>query len=149
MRAIRIRAPLASIALGAILVGACGDEDLSFPVESAPPSRHDALHDALVLDARATSFAGGDWLEDLGDAPFFGPATLARRRASAPLSPEEQARLEAALARSRALLSQDLLTGDLQEKVMATLGLIEHVAASGDTSDVAQLDASSIASTGW
>jgi len=57
---------------------------------------------------------------------------------------EDAARLDASLARARTLLASDLLGGDLQEKVMAALGLIEHVAAFHDPAggpDVAAVDA--------
>lgn len=133
-------------AAGAI---ACeGPADDAVPVRPAPPSRHAALRDALTTDARALGFADGDWLEDLGDAPFFGLAWLSRRAESAPLPAEDEARLAASLARAKVLLASNLLTGDLQEKVMAALGLIEHVAASGggvgglrrDPAEIAAID---------
>ncbi|MBX3189568.1 MAG: hypothetical protein KF819_21260 [Labilithrix sp.] len=111
------------------------------PSRPAPPSRHAALRDALTDEARALGFAEGDWLEDLGDAPFFGLAWLSRRGEKTPLTPEETARRDASVVRARALLASDLLSGDLQEKVMAALGLIEHVAATGDRADVASIDA--------
>lgn len=128
------------LTLAGVAMPGCGDDPPTFPITAAPPSRHDAFHDTLVLDVRSTSFAEGDWLEDLGDAPFFGPAVLARRKQAGVLVAEEEGRLALSLARSRALMAEDLLTGDLQEKVMASLGFIEHVAASGDTSDLAVLD---------
>ena len=111
---------------------------------TAPPSRHGAMRDALTTDARGLSFVDGDWLEDLGDAPFFGLAWLSRRAADGPLPPDDAARLDASLARARVLLASDLLSGDLQEKVMAALGVIEHVAAAheaGDGADVVAVDA--------
>ena len=120
---------------------ACEDKaDDDVPVAPAPPSRHGSLRDTLTTDARALSFDGGDWLEDLGDAPFFGLAWLSRRAEAGPLPAEDAARLDGALARARVLLASDLLSGDLQEKVMAALGVIEHVAASGDRADVAAVD---------
>ena len=118
--------------------------DDQVPVRAAPPSRHAALREALTTDARGLSFENGDWLEDLGDAPFFGLGWLARRAADGPLPPEDAARLEASLARARVLLASDLLSGELQEKVMAALGVIEHVAAAhehGDSPDVVAVDA--------
>ena len=120
---------------------ATGDQ---VPVRPAPPSRHAALREALTTDARGLSFENGDWLEDLGDAPFFGLGWLARRAADGPLPPEDAARLDASLARARVLLASDLLSGDLQEKVMAALGVIEHVTAAherGDSPDVVAVDA--------
>ena len=114
------------------------------PIAPAPASRHGALREALTTDARGLSFENGDWLEDLGDAPFFGLAWLSRRAENGPLAAEDAARLEASLARARVLLASDLLNGDLQEKVMAALGVIEHSAAAherGDSPDVAAVDA--------
>lgn len=111
------------------------------PVAPAPPSRHAAMREALATDARGLSFAEGDWLEDLGDAPFFGLAWLSRRAQAGALPAQDAVRLEQSLARARVLLASDLLSGDLQEKVMAALGVIEHVAASGDRGDVAAVDA--------
>lgn len=122
---------------------ACESED-DGAVPVAPPSRHGALRDALTADARALGFEDGDWLEDLGDAPFFGLAWLSRRAESGPLPAEDAARLDGSLARARVLLASDLLSGDLQEKVMAALGMIEHVAAlhdRADSPDVVAVDA--------
>ena len=127
---------------GAVACESTADDQV--PVRPAPPSRHAALREALTTDARGLSFENGDWLEDLGDAPFFGLAWLSRRAADGPLPPEDAARLDASLARARVLLASDLLSGDLQEKVMAALGVIEHVAAAherGDSPDVVAVDA--------
>ncbi|AKV04124.1 hypothetical protein AKJ09_10787 [Labilithrix luteola] len=126
--------------VGILCVGACSDDEVTLPVATAPASRHAALRDELAADAHGFSFRDGDWLEDLGDAPFFGLATLARRQAAGTLDDDERARLDASLARARLLVEQGFLDGDLQEKVMAALGLIEHVSASGDRSDVARID---------
>jgi hypothetical protein len=126
-----------AIALGSALAAAVACEstaDEKIPA-TAPPSRHAAMREALTTDARGLSFDGGDWLEDLGDAPFFGLAWLSRRAADGPLPADDAARLDASLARARVLLASDLLTGDLQEKVMAALGVIEHVAALHDRVD--------------
>lgn len=111
------------------------------PSRPAPASRHGALRDALTTDARAFGFSDGDWFEDLGDAPFFGLAWLTRRGEKTPLTPEEAVRRDGAVARARSLLGSDLLSGDLQEKVMAALGMIEHVSATGDRAALASIDA--------
>ncbi len=140
-----MRSLLASAFVVAVAGGvACESAEEKVPVAPAPPSRHAALREALTTDARTLAFEGGDWLEDLGDAPFFGLAWLSRRAESGPLPAEDAARLDASLARARELLASDLLNGDLQEKVMAALGVIEHVAAArepGDGPDVVAVDA--------
>jgi hypothetical protein len=141
-----MRSLLAS-AFALVLTGAVACESSAeeqVPVAPAPPSRHGAMREALTTDARGLSFENGDWLEDLGDAPFFGLAWLSRRAENGPLPAEDAARLDASLARARVLLASDLLSGDLQEKVMAALGVIEHSAAAherGDSADVAAVDA--------
>jgi hypothetical protein len=130
----------ASLVVAALIIalGACGDdapEDEPAPV--APASRHAALHDALVADAKAFAFVDGDWQEDLGDAPFFGLGWLTHRK---PLEGDELARRDQAIVRARTVLTGPLLEGDLQDKVMAALGLIEHIAEAGDRSDLATVD---------
>ena len=135
---------LAVITLAAALPCAAACEsapDPTFPIAPAPPSRHGAMREALTSDQRGLSFKDGDWLEDLGDAPFFGLAWLARRAEGGPLPPEDALRLEQSLARARVLLASDLLTGDVQEKVMAALGVLEHIAASKDQADLPAVDA--------
>ncbi|HSO40455.1 MAG TPA: hypothetical protein VLT33_48345, partial [Labilithrix sp.] len=134
---------LVVLALAAALPCAAACEsapEVTFPVSAAPPSRHAALRESLTADARGLSFRDGDWLEDLGDAPFFGLAWLSRRAASGPLPPEDAQRLDQALARARVLLASDLLSGDLQEKVMAALGTLEHIAATKDRADLGAVD---------
>ncbi len=120
---------------------ACSDEpSTNVPVRPAPPSRHAALVDALVDDQRSFAFDHGDWLEDLGDAPFYGLAWLARRAQSGALDADGIARRDAAVARAKTLLEGNLLEGDIQDRVMAALGVIEHVGASGDRSLVPVID---------
>ena len=117
-----------------------GDDDVVVPVKPAPPSRHAALVDALADDARSYAFHDGDWQEDLGDAPFFGLAWLARRAASGGLDDDGLARRDAAIARAKTLLEGNLLEGEIQDRVMAALGMIEYVGASGDRSVVPEID---------
>jgi len=129
------------LATTACTAASCSDEpSTEVPVRVAPPSRHGALVEELAADARAFAFADGDWLEDLGDAPFYGLAWLARRAQAGALDADGRARLDAAVARARKLVGGDLLEGDVQDKVMAALGLIEYVAASGDRSFLPELD---------
>jgi hypothetical protein len=127
------------VALAAAVACSSDGASQDVPVRSAPPAQgaHVALEDELRAAARDLSFQDGDWLEDLGDAPFYGTAWLSRR---ADLDDAERGRRDQALSRSRSLLAEELVKGDLQEKVMAALGLVEHVAASGDRADVVLLD---------
>lgn len=128
------------VALTSAASACSGESEVVVPVRPAPPSRHAALVDALADDARAYAFRDGDWEEDLGDAPFFGLAWLARRAEFGTLDAEGLARRDAAIARAKTLLEGNLLEGDIQDRVMAALGLIEYVGASGDRSVVPLLD---------
>ncbi|MDF2697509.1 MAG: hypothetical protein K0S65_5892, partial [Labilithrix sp.] len=116
------------------------DSDVKVPVRPAPASRHAALVAALVDDARAFAFTGGDWEEDLGDAPFYGLGWLSRRAESGNLDAEGRARRDAALAHARTLLEGNLLEGDVQDRVTAVLGVIEYIGASHDRSVVPLVD---------
>lgn len=151
-------------AIGLVLVALTGaalactdDPSTDVPVRPAPASRHSALVEELANEARAFAFKDGDWEEDLGDAPFYGLAWLARRAAAGELDADSLARRDAALARAKTLLEGSLLVdasgtassdagsrpsvdSSLEDKLMAALGLIEHVGASRDRSLVPALD---------
>lgn len=137
-----MKRPLAAAAFVLVAsLAACSDEpEDDVPVAPAPASRHDALRDALADDAKAFAFQDGDWLEDLGDAPFFGLAWLSHRAVDGALDAGGLARRDAAVARARSLLSGPLLEGDVQDKVMAALGLIEHIGVTGDRAELPVLD---------
>ena len=128
--------PVAIAFCAAVSIAACSS-DVELPNVTAPASRHGALEDELRTEAKGFSFRDGDWLEDLGDAPFYGLAWLTHR---ADLDADETLRRDQSLARARRLLVGNLLEGDLQEKVMAALGIIEHIAVTGDRSDIVALD---------
>jgi hypothetical protein len=137
----RRRALAAGVLSVVVLAVACSDEpEIAIPVRDAPPSRHGAMRDALASEARSLAFDDGDWWGDLGDAPFYGLAWLAHRQWSGEASEEDRARGAAALERARRLFAEELLEGDLQEKVMAALGVIELVSAGGDAGDLQGLD---------
>ncbi len=141
-----MRSPLQSTlfagALALALGVACSADDGSkdVPVRTAPPSRHGAFVDELANDAHAFAFTNGDWDDDLGDAPFYGVAWLSHRAASGRLDADGIARRDAALVRSRTVLQGALLDGDIQDKVMAALGLIDHVGTSRDRTLVPAID---------
>lgn len=136
------RAFAVASALVLLLAVACKKDDstVDVPVAHAPPSRHDDLRDALTDDARAFAFTNGDWLEDQGDAPFYGVAWLAHRGKDGDLDPDGAARRDAALARAQTLLAGNLLDGDVQDKVMAAFGVVEHIGVTGDRTMLPALD---------
>lgn len=105
-----------------------------------PPFRHQAFYEALQADAEHFTIRDGDWVEDYGDAAFYGLAFYARTGAEA----ADQARLaraQAARDRSALLLTDaDLLNGDINEFAMSALGLIDAIDATGDASAQPVLD---------
>ncbi len=122
-----------------LLVSSCKGDETTDEVPVAPPSRHADLRSTLLSESRGYAFSDGDWQEDLGDAPFFGVAALSRRK---DLDANEATMRDLALARAKVLFKEDLLSGDLQDKVMAAFGVIEHIAASPspDPDELAALD---------
>lgn len=128
---------VASVFVALVALSACSDQPAEDPAPVASASRHAVLRDSLVADAKAFAFVDGDWQEDLGDAPFFGLGWLAHRK---PLEGDELTRRDQATVRARTVLAGPLLEGDLQDKVMAALGLIDHI-ATGDRSSLDAVDA--------
>jgi hypothetical protein len=87
----------------------------------------------LEADAEGFTFQDGDWLEDYGDAPFYGLAYYARRG---------HTRTEPARQRALAILEKaDFFEDDLQELVTSTLGLIDRIESTGDKSDAEKIEA--------
>ncbi len=124
-------------ALALLVFAACSDGTNTVPVRAAPASRHAELESALALEAHAYAFDAGDWLEDAGEAPFFGLGFLARRAQAGAADTDERARRDAAVVRAETLLAGDANA----ESVMAALGIVEYVSASGDRRPVPVLDA--------
>jgi hypothetical protein len=102
--------------------------------------RHRAFYERLAADADSFTQKGGDWLEDQGDAPFYGLGFYARTAGlGAGTARSERARF----ARTRALglvKDADLVNGDVNELIMSAFGLIESIDASGDGTDLAVLE---------
>jgi hypothetical protein len=126
-----------------LFLAACGGTPPADPPPppTAPPFRHQAFFDTVRAEADGFGFRDGDWLEDLGDAPFYGLAFFAHR-----LHDDGDAvvadRVAGARARARTLITDvDFMTADLQEVTMSSLGLVEFIAASGDRGDLPTLDA--------
>ena len=90
-------------------------------------------------------YLDGDWLEDFGDAAFWGPAFLIRV-GSAEGQEDYLATANEAYERNLEILRK--ATGDigyfmdeLDEVLMAALGAIEIISATGDTEGLEDLDA--------
>ncbi len=103
--------------------------------------RHQALYEKLSADAESFTMNNGDWVEDWGDAAFYGFAFYtwegAAKEDVAWLARAERARAHAV----ETLTDVDLLKDDVNEIAMSALGLIDYMAATGDKSDLATLEA--------
>ncbi|MBW2455405.1 MAG: hypothetical protein JRI68_12875 [Deltaproteobacteria bacterium] len=140
----RVVAAALAATMGATLVGACGVDEVLAPVpaerEPPPTFRHQSFYESLSSDVEVLNIESGDWLEDYGDAAFYGLAFYAQ----AGVETQAQAwldRAEAARQRSLTLIDDaDLINGDLNEIAMATLGLIEYLDATGDQTDLPLID---------
>ncbi|MCC6214385.1 MAG: hypothetical protein IT376_05925 [Polyangiaceae bacterium] len=134
-----MRSPL-QVALALALGVGCSSEAAPTPAERAPAFRHQALFDRVASSADGFTVVEGDWLEDYGDAPFYGLAASSRLVAGGRAEPWG-GRAAAARARARTLIdSADFVNGDVNELAMSALGLIEHAAATGDLGDVEALE---------
>lgn len=105
-----------------------------------PPFAQQQFYQDLQDCAQSFLIDSGEWMEDFDDGAFYGPAFFAL----AGKSTSNQAYLElAATAEARNLeviRSANLLTGDTNLIVMAALGAVEYMAATGDREGLDDLD---------
>ena len=131
---------LVTTALGVAL--ACDSSGTDALHERLPAFGEDALFAEVTNDADSFTVIDGEWVESLGDAPFYGLAFYARaaRDPAAPRAWKDRA--TAAHDRAVSLVTDaDFVNGDLQQMFMSAHGLVEYVAATGDRSDLPVLDA--------
>lgn len=126
--------PITAALFTLLVFAACHDEAVAPAPVLPPPFRHAAFWERLSADAAHFTQRHGDWLEDYGDAPFYGLAFYAYE------APQAGALFA---ARDRALQNitdVDFLQDDLQEVTMSALGLVAYVDATGDRSVLPTLD---------
>jgi hypothetical protein len=114
------------------------------PDAGVGPDALELFFDELLAHADHFLFEDGEWLEDYGDAPFYGVGLYAR------IGMENDDSESLALAAAaytynlsiiqRANISMAWLLENLEEVFMAMLGVIEYAGIVGDTSGVAELD---------
>ena len=127
-----------------VTMDTCGDagaEDCAGPKEKFP------YHDFYMeLRAKFNSLPvdHGDWADDQGDAAYYGVAFYVgagtAEKNSAFLDRARQGRQHDLTLVRAANNDLSALMNNLEENLMAELGLIEHMAASGDTKVVADVD---------
>ncbi|MFC1609492.1 hypothetical protein ACFL6C_00910 [Myxococcota bacterium] len=111
-----------------VLLAACSSEPERKP---PPPFRHNDFYAALQNHAESFTLVEGDWKEDYGDAPFYGAAFYAQEGTTSANQAHLQ-RADQVHTRNREVIRDALLMGDTNEILMAMLGMIEHIAATGD-----------------
>jgi hypothetical protein len=127
--------------LTALAVGCAAGSNPAASPEPAPPFHAASLYATLQNDAESFTFEQGQWVESLGDAPFYGLAFYAHAAPGSPQEPAWQARAQSARLYALGLLTNaDFFTGDLQQMVMSALGLIDYIDATGDRQDLPVLD---------
>lgn len=102
--------------------------------EELPPFVHADFYEILQGDAAEFTLVDGQWLDDYGDAAFYGLAFYAWRAAQSGDATHAATRDAAYAYNLDVVQNADLLTGDVNEIAMATLGLIDYMAATGDQS---------------
>ncbi len=123
--------PLAALALWALIGLPACDEDAP---EELPPFEHTSFYETLQQDAQEFTLVDGQWLDDFGDAAFYGLAFYALRAGESG-DPAHAATRDAAYSYAQSVVQNaDLISGDVNEISMATLGLIDYMAATGDLS---------------
>jgi hypothetical protein len=109
------------------------------------PAELQAFFETILASTEGFGETDGEWTEDYGDAPFYGTALNARLAAE-----RSDPRFGEVAARARdydrwvveqANGDRDWYLANMEEALMAALGLVEYVHATGDTSDVALIDA--------
>jgi len=135
----------AALLCAVLLSGSCGDGGDAQEPRPDLPEALTSFFERLLVDARTFREVDGGWTEDYGDAPFYGLALYTRLGAE-----RSNAAFAARAARARAYdltvvrqanADRDWYLANMEEAIMAALGLIEHAAQTGDDADLADIDA--------
>ncbi len=109
--------------------------------EPLPPFEHDGFYEQMLQNAGDLAYQDGQWYDDYGDAAFYGLAFYARSGVSTG-NAGHLAIADEVYARTVTVVQEaNFVSGDVNEITMAALGLIEYMAATGDESALADLDA--------
>jgi hypothetical protein len=129
MKPARIVLAITALASLLVLVACQGDKP-----EELPPFEHASFYETLQGDAAEFTLMDGQWMDDYGDAAFYGLAYYAWL-AQESGDPAHAATRDAAYAYNLSVAQNaDLINGDVNEIAMAALGLIDYMAATGDLS---------------
>ncbi len=109
-----------------------GPPDISF--------RHADFYADVQEWAETLTRVDGDWKEDWGDGAFFGLAFYAREGTESGNEAYLAIADELYQRNLGVVRDQDLLTGDVNEIAMSLLGIVEYMAATGDTTALDEVD---------
>ena len=118
---------------------------MSWSCSSGGDKVPDFEHRELYLDLQACAekflFEEGEWVEDFDDGAFYGPAFYARAGKTEGKQAYSEMAAEAHARNLELVDGANLLTGDVNMIVMAALGMVEYIGATGDTGGLEALDA--------
>ncbi len=125
-----------------------GDQDLSSEEEEEltyAPTPYDDFYRQIQSDAFAFEMSGGHWLEEFGDAAYYGMAFYIHAGENYDRQ-EYTDRAIQAKDYDLEVIEQGASDGiyfldNLEEIIMATLGIIEYVSTTGDASPMSSVDA--------
>ena len=115
----------------------CGGDPAAPPPEPPPPvpDELNAFYEEMIAHTSAFMEADGQWLEDYGDAPFYGPGFYARegdvRGDSTFAEIADRGRAHNLEIVRQANADRDWYLANMEEAMMAALGLIEVADATG------------------
>ena len=115
---------------------ACDADEASDPAAFV----HQDFYARLQGHTAGFTVVDGDWKEDWGDAAAYGPAFFARAGLTEGRA-DLLATARAAYERDREVVqTADILGGDVNEILMSVLGMVEHIAATGELADLPVVD---------
>jgi hypothetical protein len=109
--------------------------------KDVPPFQHQAFYEELKGYAEEFLFVDGDWKGDFDDGAFYGPAFYAQAGETEDDDAFRQRAQEAYqdnLGVVRAV--ENLTEADVNDLAMSLLGMIEYVDATGDRSELDEID---------
>jgi len=126
--------PRCSLLCLCLVLSSCERDD------APPPFVDTTFYEALQAEAFAFAYRDGQWLEDYGDAAYYGPAFYAWSGVMTG-DASSLARAAESFAQVMTVVDQaNLLSGDVNEIVMSALGALEYMAATGDRTRLPEVD---------
>lgn len=140
----RMQAQLAWMTSAILAAGCSGGGGGGEDADDDAPDPLVVFYETMQENAEAFAFTGGDWTEDMGDAPFYGTGFYSRAgaeyaRADYTATAATAVEYDVSLIQ-RAATDFAWFVENFEEVVMAGLGLIEYADQTGDEAFLADLE---------